>query len=395
MKKELIHTPEGVRDIYGLECAKKLTVQNQIHKSIRSFGYQDIQTPAFEFLDVFGEEIGTTPTKDLFRFFDNEGNTLCLRSDFTPSMARCTAKYFMDEKLPIRYTYMGSAFSNTNMLQGKWKETTQMGAELMGDGSVEADGEVLSMCIEALVNTGLTEFQVSVGQVDFFRGLCEEFAFEEAQSEAIRQYIKNRNFLALEEYMSGEGISRSVIDTFLKIEDLFGTKDILEQAKALVNNTVSLKAIDRLESLYSVLEAYDVEDYISFDFSMLSSYHYYTGIIFKVFTHGIGDVIVKGGRYDNLLGKFGKDRAAIGFVIVIDDLMQALSRQKIEIKTPKNNFMVIYDKTRYKEALRETKKLRSKGFYVQMIPYNNQFSLVDYEAYATRTMHSKLIFLTQ
>ena len=106
MSKPLVHTPEGVRDIYGEEYLRKLLVEEKLHHTLRSFGYQDIQTPTFEFFDVFSREIGTTPSRELYKFFDKEGNTLVLRPDFTPSMARCAAKYFMDEKLLLSGKYL-------------------------------------------------------------------------------------------------------------------------------------------------------------------------------------------------------------------------------------------------------------------------------------------------
>ena len=116
MKKRFVHTPEGVRDIYGPEYTKKLAIEALLHKKFRSYGYQDIQTPTFEFFDVFSKEIGTTPSKELYKFFDKEGNTLVLRPDFTPSIARCAAKYFMDEEVPIRLCYQGNTFTNTSSL---------------------------------------------------------------------------------------------------------------------------------------------------------------------------------------------------------------------------------------------------------------------------------------
>ena len=145
MSHTLLHTPEGVRDIYGKEYAKKLYVENQLKWSIRMYGYEEIQTPTFEFFDVFSKEIGTTPSKELYKFFDKEGNTLVLRPDFTPSIARCAAKYFCDSKEPLRFSYIGNTFSNTSNLQGKLKEVTQMGVELINDSSVEADAEMAAM----------------------------------------------------------------------------------------------------------------------------------------------------------------------------------------------------------------------------------------------------------
>ena len=127
MNKKILHTPEGVRDIYGKEYARKLAVENRLAEVIKSYGYEDIQTPTFEFFDVFSQKIGTTPSNELYKFFDKEGNTLVLRPDFTPSIARCVAKYFMEEQVPIRFSYNGNTFTNTSNLQGKLKEVTQMG----------------------------------------------------------------------------------------------------------------------------------------------------------------------------------------------------------------------------------------------------------------------------
>ncbi len=393
MNTELIHTPEGVRDIYGEEYANKLAIQNILHKQIHLYGYQDIQTPTFEYFDVFGKEIGTTPAKDLFKFFDSDGNILCLRPDFTPSMARCAAKYFVDEDLPLRLSYMGNTFSNTSLLQGKLKETTQMGAELMGDDSVEADGEMIAMLIDALLQTGLKQFQVSVGEIDYFKGICEDLSLNAEQERVIRNYISNKNFFAVKEYLQSENISEEQISVIMAIEDLFGSVDMLEEAGKLSVHPLVQGAMERLKSLYEVLCAYNVEKYVSFDLGMLSSYQYYTGIIFKVYTIGIGDVVVKGGRYDKLLPYFGKNSPAIGFVIVIDDLMQALKRQKIEIEVKDNNLLIVYDGFGFAEALKEAKVHRDKGINVQLMRYNSSKSHEDYDVYAKSHGIHQVIYL--
>lgn len=393
MNTELIHTPEGVRDIYGKEYANKLTIQNILHKQIHLYGYQDIQTPTFEYFDVFGKEIGTTPAKDLFKFFDSDGNILCLRPDFTPSMARCAAKYFVDEDLPLRLSYVGNTFSNTSLLQGKLKETTQMGAELMGDDSVEADGEIIAMLIDALQQTGLKQFQVSVGEIDYFKGICEDLSLNKEQERVIRDYISNKNFFAVKEFLQSENITEEKIKVIMAIEDLFGSVDMLEEAENLSNHPLVQGAIERLKKLYDVLCAYNVEKYVSFDLGMLSSYQYYTGIIFKVYTIGIGDVVVKGGRYDKLLPYFGKNSPAIGFVIVIDDLMQALKRQKIEIPLKDKNLLIVYDGFGFKDALKEAKIHRDKGVNVQLMRFDAAKSTVDYDAYAKNHGINQVIYL--
>lgn len=361
MSKRLLHTPEGVRDIYGKEYAGKLYVEQKLHDTIISYGYEDIQTPTFEYFDVFSREIGTTPSKELYKFFDKEGNTLVLRPDFTPSIARCAAKYFMEATEPIRFCYLGNTFTNTSNLQGKLKEVTQIGAELVGDDSVEADAEMISLVIEALKNTGLEQFQISVGQVEYFKGICQEAGLDAETEEQLREYISGKNYFAAEELLEQRKVPEPYRSTLLKAADLFGSIDSLKTARESVHNSRSLAAIQRLESIYEALKLYGVEEYVSFDLGMLSKYHYYTGIIFKAYTYGVGSPIVKGGRYDTLLRQFGKDAPAIGFAMVIDDVLEAVQYRKAPLPQGMEKKVLTYTAEDYAQKLREARESRRQG----------------------------------
>ncbi len=358
MSKKLLHTPEGVRDIYGKEYGQKLSVEKELHEKLRLYGYEDIQTPTFEFFDVFSKEVGTTPSKELYKFFDKENNTLVLRPDFTPSIARCAAKYFCEDQVPLRFSYIGNTFNNTSNLQGKLKEVTQMGAELINEPSVEADGEMISLVIEALLSTGLNRFQVSIGEVEYFKGLCEEAGLDEETEFDLRDCISGKNYFAAQELLIERKVAEPYQSRLLRVADMFGNMCSLTEAREMVNNPRSLAAIERLENLYEVLKAYGVAEYISFDLGMLSKYNYYTGVIFKAYTYGVGEAIVKGGRYDRLLEQFGKKAPAVGFCAVIDSIMEALSRQRVEIPFEASPKVLYYDETDYKEKLAEAQKLR-------------------------------------
>lgn len=386
--KRLVHTPEGVRDIYGKEYASKLHIQNLFHDKLSSFGYQDIQTPTFEFFDVFGREVGTTPSKELYKFFDKEGNTLVLRPDFTPSIARCAAKYFMDETIPLRFCYVGNNYINTNNLQGKLKETTQMGAELIGDASPEADAEMIAMLVESLQNVGLTKFQVSVGQIDFFKGLCAHAGLDEDTVYVLREFISNRNTFGAKEHLLGKGIPESDIDAILKISELFGSVDILDEAMKIANNEKSKKAIERLQQVYEILKLYGVEQYISFDLAMVSKYNYYTGVIFSAYTYQAGSAIAKGGRYDKLLEKFGKTSPATGFVVIIDDLMAAMQRQKICPEPENKNVLVLYQ-TDFKQGLATAFDYRKKGYATTLMKMEKDME--SYQEFAANNHYIKVV----
>ncbi len=276
MSRRLLHTPEGVRDLYGKEYAEKLYVENRLRESIRLYGYEEIQTPTFEFFDIFSREIGTTPSKELYKFFDKEGNTLVLRPDFTPSIARCAAKYFCDEQVPLRFSYLGNTFTNTSSLQGKLREVTQMGVELINDPSVEADAEMISLVVRALRSTGLERFQIAIGDVEYFKGLCEEAGLDEDTELDLRAFISGKNYFAAQALLEESGLDEAYQSRLLRLADFFGDMGSLSEAGAMAGNERSHRAIERLEQMFELLKLYGVEEFISFDLGMLSKYRYYT-----------------------------------------------------------------------------------------------------------------------
>ena len=320
----ILHTPEGVRDIYGSEFVQKFELQQLLYRVLAGRGYQGIETPTFEFFDVFSREVGTVPSRELYKFFDKEGNTLALRPDMTPSIARAVSKYFHDET-PIRLCYMGNTFINYDKYQGRLKETTQLGAELMGDGSVASDVELLSVLVEALQAAGLEEFQVSVGQVQFFKALLKEAGIGNEAEESLRRLISDKNRFGAEELLADYELSPRLRETFLEMTTLSGTTEVTARARALTENPEALEALSRLEAIYEGLKEKGFEKYISFDLSMLSKYNYYTGIVFRAYSYGYGEPVAKGGRYDTLLSHFGRQLPAVGFAIVVDQLQRALN----------------------------------------------------------------------
>ena len=292
--QRIFHTPEGVRDIYSQECSRKQKLQEKLHRVFHQYGFEDIETPTFEYFEVFSKEVGTIPSRDLYKFFDREGNTLVLRPDFTPSVSRACATYFNPEKEVVSLCYTGNTFINNSSFRGRLKETTQMGVERMGDKSL---ARVLS-----------------------------------------------------------------------QLPQMFGSTEVLEKAKSLTDNPQALKAVARLEEIYELLKVYGYEKYVTFDFAMLSKYHYYTGIIFQAYTYGTGEALIKGGRYNQLMKHFGKPAASIGFAIVVDNLLMALSRQKIEMEGEEGVTVITYRKENRIQAIQKAKELRAQGRNVALRP---------------------------
>ncbi|MCR5032395.1 MAG: ATP phosphoribosyltransferase regulatory subunit [Lachnospiraceae bacterium] len=380
MRDQRLHTPEGVRDIYGEELLRKEKLEETILQNIHTFGYRDIETPTFEYFDIFSKEIGTTPSRELYKFFDKEGDTLVLRPDFTPSVARCVVKYFSETTSPVRLCYKGNVFSNTSSLQGKLKEGTQIGAELMGvssqDGSrdeyeqqlLTQDAEMIALVVKTLLACGLQDFQVSIGEVNFFSSLCQEACLDEGTKERLRELIHNKNLFGAEELLNSlNNVPDYALQDLLAVLGYTGGEDVLECASK-VHSKRAQEAVGYLSRLLDLLKAYGVDRYVSFDLSMISKYNYYTGIILKAYTYGVGDAIVKGGRYDKLLSFFGKDIPAVGFVTVLDDVLTALQSQGIGIPVQQENILYVYEVSDYEEALKELDNLRKEGAFVTALP---------------------------
>ena len=395
MNNQLLHTPEGVRDIYAEEYARKLAVEQKIQHVFSLYGYQSIETPVFEFFDIFKKERGSVGSQGMYKFFDRDNNTLVLRPDMTPPIARCVAKYYMDETKPLRLCYLGPTFINGTSYQGRLKESTQTGAELIGDDTADADAEMIAMVIDALKETGLKEVQVELGQVEFYRGLVEESGMNEETQEQLRILIENKNYFGVEELLSEQTMGEDLKKLFLKLPELFGDIDQIRLAKSMTTNERALGAIHRLEEVQEILDSYGLGDYVSYDLGMLSKYSYYTGIIFKAYTYGTGEYIVAGGRYDKLLEQFGKKAAAVGFAIMADQLLLALSRQKIRIDVKMNDTIILYDPAARDRAIRLVCQFRNAGIPAQLTPRAESESMDAYLDYARRFQLHRLISLPE
>ena len=369
MEKVLLHTPEGVRDVYGKECAVKLTIENSINKVFNIYGYHNIQTPTFEFFDIFSKERGSVASKNLYKFFDREGNTLVLRPDVTPSIARLVAKYYMDVKVPVKLCYNANTYINNSELQGKLKENTQLGCELINDDSVEADAEILA--------------------------LLEECGFDTENEQELRKRIENKNYFGVEEILDNNNITGQLKEAFLKLPELFGSIDVIKSAKELTDNKKALQSIERLEKLYSILEDYGVSKYISFDLGMISNFNYYTGIIFKAYTYGSGDQIVAGGRYDKLLGQFGKEAAAVGFAVYMDQILLAVNGQLLKENNDYSYEVIIYDPEFRKAALSLTNALRDQGVKTELISKKENISLEEYTTFKKEDGATKITYVSK
>jgi ATP phosphoribosyltransferase regulatory subunit len=204
--------------------------------------------------------------------------------------------------------------------------------------------------------------------------------------------IEKKNMFGVEELLSSKDISPALKKVFLNLTELFGSLDKLKEAKSLTTNKRALHAIERLEQLYTILTVYGLETYITFDLGMLSKYNYYTGIIFRAYTYGTGDTIANGGRYDNLVGQFGKNAPAIGLAIMVDQLMLALTRQKIEITSETVNTLILYKSNLLENAIVLANHFRSQGMNIELLSAKEDLKIEDYIAYAKRSSIGGILY---
>lgn len=366
MTSRKIYTPEGVQDILFDECSLKREIEGKVRQALVLGGFLEIETPTLEFFDAFSANAELTPQENMFKFFDSQGRILVLRPDITIPVARLAATKLKDSPYPLRISYIGNSFRYNELGGGKQKEFTQAGAELLGVDSPEADAEVIALAINCLKAAGLENFQLDIGQVEFFKGLMEETGLSDSDTEQMRVLIDKKDFIGIEELVNSHGIEGELRSLILGLPSMFGSDDIIEKAGRIASNSRSLNALENLKQVLGILEDYGLRKYVSIDLGMVQSLTYYTGIIFKGFTYGVGFPVVSGGRYDRLVEKFGKNCPATGFSLGINMVMTALQRQNMIPEKKRKTTLISYSETGRKTAFMLCGELRRQGLDVEM-----------------------------
>ena len=363
----------------------------ETHHLLHLYGYQDIQTPTFEYFDVFRDEIETISSLELISSLT--GTAIRWRSARTSRRRSRVRRQPYLKKRNFRQDFVISGIHlSIIQLSGRLKENTQLGAELIGEDSVEADAELIAMVVDSLKKVELKEFQVNIGHVDFLHTLMDLTGLNEEKKAEVYALTANRNYFGVEEILIRENVEMSVVEMFRILPELTGGTEALVRAAKLVPGETAKRAIVRLLKIYQILELYGAEAYVTFDLSMSGSYGYYSGIVFRAYTYGTGDAIVRGGRYDHLIAKFGKNTPSIGFAVIIDELLSALGRQKIEIETGHCNLIVYTDAT-LNWAVSLACDLREKGKCIELLKREPWQERAVYEEYGKRRGTDSLTYL--
>ncbi len=320
-----LHTPNGVNDILPDECTIKKNIESTIWSVFSSIGYKETETPTFEYYDCYEGMGGQISQETMFKFFDEHGRILALRPDFTTSIARMASTKASDTSMPQRYLYTGNVFRVEETQGARQREFTQSGIELIGSYSPAADAEVISAAMEAIMAVGIEEFSMEIGQISFFNGLARQAELDEESIEKLRERIDSKDSVGIKSITDKLNIDEEIKNLIIELPYLFGGNEVFKKAYVKGLNETSKLALDNLKRIYDLLCLYGFEKYVSIDLGMLESIDYYTGSIFKCYTHGVGFPICAGGRYDNLMGQFGAPKGAVGAAIGINRLMSVLS----------------------------------------------------------------------
>ena len=321
------YTPEGVQDQLFDSCLMKRNLEAEVRNYFRSCGYREIETPILEFYDTYASDKVIIDQESMFKLVDQRGRLLVLRPDMTVPVARAIATKMRSYSFPIKCFYIGDCFSFNESGGGRLREFSQAGIEFVGAKGAQTDAECIVMAIEALLRAGVTEFQIDLGQVEFFKGLMDEAGLEADEMEVVRQLIDSKDLIGLERLLDKGVMSEDIKKLVLNMPALFGTVDIIDKLMEMGLNKRCKKALINLREIYTILENSGYGKYVSIDLGFVQSLDYYTGLIFKGFTYEVGFPILTGGRYDNLVAEFGLDVPATGFSLGLNMLMMALENQ--------------------------------------------------------------------
>ncbi|MGE6630164.1 ATP phosphoribosyltransferase regulatory subunit [Bacillus sp. NPDC077027] len=352
----MFEKPYGMRDsLPGLFEAKK-KVRSSLSEVMNGWGYQFMETPTLEFYDTVGVQSAITDTQ-LFKLLDQNGKTLVLRPDMTGPIARVAASKLHQQAFPLRVGYAANVFRAQEREGGRPSEFEQVGIELIGDGSISADAEVIALVVFALKNAGLDSFKIAIGHVGLAEALFVEVLGNAERANVLRRFLYEKNYVGYRQHVNHLPLSSIDQQRLLQLLDLRGGKEITKKAEEIVVSNEATQVLKELCALWETLEDYGCTEYIRLDLSMVSHMSYYTGILFEVFADNVGSVIGSGGRYDQLLAHFHSPAPATGFGLRLDRLLEALDTK--EETDPQE--AVIFSKEQRLEAFAFAAEERKKG----------------------------------
>ncbi len=318
--------PIGITTILPDAAARVRDLERVLLEALGSWGYQEIILPTFEYLDVLSPGLHAQIIEKGYQLTDRTtGRTLVLRPDATAQIARTVAMGMLGDALPLRLSYRTSVFRYEPEHLGRDREQLQIGAELIGLPDVAGDAEIVALLIECLRRLGVKAFRISLGHVGFLQALLRRSGLSPAEQKRAEQAAARKDMAELESIVSRGRVSSRHADAILEAPGLYGGADVLARGRALARGDRAVAdAVERLASVYGVLEAGGFREHLLLDLGELRGFDYYDGIVFDVFADGVGYEIGGGGRYDHLIGRYGRTLPSTGFAFDVDRLFRVI-----------------------------------------------------------------------
>ena len=319
-----------MRYYIGAEARLRRMVEDVAMSVFEGWNYEEVITPSVDYYDLFEQGMGQREAQRGFRFTDNDGRLLTLRPDVTSSVARMAATLLSERPRPLRFCYAAPVFRQQTQSHAEWRrENTQLGCELIGVGGKPADLEVLRLAAEILSRLNLeSRYCITINNVEIFNGVAAQMSLETPEREQLRRLIDTREADELQRFLTNYGNGETRV--FAQPTLLIGKRNVIEAARRSIANQRSVAALDSLDELWTEIESLGLEDSFEIDLGDVSSLDYYTGLSLKVFIHGAGASVGRGGRYDGLTGSFGRAEPAVGFVLNLDALTEVLGRKVVQ-----------------------------------------------------------------
>jgi ATP phosphoribosyltransferase regulatory subunit len=324
----MIHPiPPGTRDILPDEMRELRRLNRALIEVFEGWGYGEVATPAIEYDEVLARGAGRT-AQSAYRFFDESGDLLALRSDMTVPIARLVASRYANAEPPVRLCYLASAYRAVRPQRGQMREFVQAGVELIGASAPDGTVEVIEVLEAALDAAGLDRAVIGLGDADLYRQLLTEFGVEGEARDSILGRLARHDLVGLETELSEvPGIDDERVATCVALSQLRGGSEVLEEARGLGGTAVE-RATARLQGTFEALEARGAADRVQIDLGLLRDLGYYSGAILEVYDPALGHVLGGGGRYDGLMKRFGLDLPAAGFALYLERVHVAQAEEE-------------------------------------------------------------------
>jgi ATP phosphoribosyltransferase regulatory subunit len=316
----MIHPiPSGTRDVLPDEMRELRAITDALRGVFERHGYGEVYTPAIEL-----EETQRTGGVALspYRLFDDHGELLTLRADMTVPIARVAATRYATAAPPLRFCYVAHAYRQVTPHRGQMREFLQAGIELIGAPAPQGTAEALTVLCDALDAVGLRDYRIGLGDASVYPELMAAVGVDARAGARMLHELSTRDLVGLEREARGLGLGAEATELLVQVPQLRGGPDVLDGARGPVADAVA--------GLRAVLELLPqpVADRVIFDLGLARGLGYYTGAVFDVYDPSLGAPLGGGGRYDDLLGRFGRSLPAVGFALGVDRLHVALSGEE-------------------------------------------------------------------